>query len=218
MAKIQIKYDKYTAFSFYLENQRKAWRVVEKIVLLSAKACYEPKKNKTALVMNLKKIKLPLLAKIIVAIVLGVLFGNVFNETTVRMFLTFNGIFSQFLGFMIPLIIVGLVTPAIADIGNGAGKLLVATVAFAFGDTILAGLLAYGTGSALFPRLIADTAPVVVDKAEELKPFFEVEIPAMLNVMSALVFSFMLGLGIAHMRSHTMHKVYYIRDEYLKKV
>ena len=208
MAKIQIKYDKYTAFSFYLENQRKAWRVVEKIVLLSAKACYEPKKNKTALVMNLKKIKLPLLAKIIVAIVLGVLFGNVFNETTVRMFLTFNGIFSQFLGFMIPLIIVGLVTPAIADIGNGAGKLLVATVAFAFGDTILAGLLAYGTGSALFPRLIADTAPVVVDKAEELKPFFEVEIPAMLNVMSALVFSFMLGLGIAHMRSHTMHKVF----------
>ena len=206
MAKIQIKYDKYTAFSFYLENQRKAWRVVEKIVLLSAKACYEPKKNKTALVMNLKKIKLPLLAKIIVAIVLGVLFGNVFNETTVRMFLTFNGIFSQFLGFMIPLIIVGLVTPAIADIGNGAGKLLVATVAF--GDTILAGLLAYGTGSALFPRLIADTAPVVVDKAEELKPFFEVEIPAMLNVMSALVFSFMLGLGIAHMRSHTMHKVF----------
>lgn len=158
--------------------------------------------------MNLKKIKLPLLAKIIVAIVLGVLFGNVFNETTVRMFLTFNGIFSQFLGFMIPLIIVGLVTPAIADIGNGAGKLLVATVAFAFGDTILAGLLAYGTGSALFPRLIADTAPVVVDKAEELKPFFEVEIPAMLNVMSALVFSFMLGLGIAHMRSHTMHKVF----------
>ena len=158
--------------------------------------------------MNLKRIKLPLLAKIIVAIVLGVLFGNVFNETTVRMFLTFNGIFSQFLGFMIPLIIVGLVTPAIADIGNGAGKLLVATVAFAFGDTILAGLLAYGTGSALFPRLIADTAPVVVDKAEELKPFFEVEIPAMLNVMSALVFSFMLGLGIAHMRSHTMHKVF----------
>lgn len=158
--------------------------------------------------MNLKRIKLPLLAKIIVAIVLGVLFGNVFNETTVRMFLTFNGIFSQFLGFMIPLIIVGLVTPAIADIGNGAGKLLVATVAFAFGDTILAGLLAYGTGSALFPRLIADTAPVVVDKAEELKPFFEVEIPAMLNVMSALVFSFMLGLGIAHMRSYTMHKAF----------
>ena len=97
--------------------------------------------------MNLKRTKLPLLAKIIVAIVLGVVFGNVFNETLVRTFLTFNGIFSQFLGFMIPLIIVGLVTPAIADIGNGAGKLLVVTVALAFGDTILAGLLAYGTGS-----------------------------------------------------------------------
>ena len=121
-------------------------------------------KNK---VMNLKRTKLPLLARIIVAIVLGVVFGNVFNETLVRTFLTFNGIFSQFLGFMIPLIIIGLVTPAIAD-----------------------------------------TAPVAVDKAVELKPFFEVEIPAMLNVMSALVFSFMVGLGIAHMRSQALHKVF----------
>ncbi|MEE1204509.1 MAG: dicarboxylate/amino acid:cation symporter, partial [Prevotella sp.] len=59
----------------------------------------------------MKRTKLPLLAKIIVPIVLGVVFGNFFNETLVRTFLTFNGIFSQFLGFMIPLIIVGLVTP-----------------------------------------------------------------------------------------------------------
>lgn len=92
------------------------------------------------------KRKLPLLAKIIIAIVLGVLLGNVVSEGWVRLFLTFNGIFSQFLGFMIPLIIVGLVTPAIADIGHGAGKLLLVTVGLAFVDTILAGYLAYGTG------------------------------------------------------------------------
>ena len=79
---------------------------------------------------------MPLLARIIVAILLGVVLGNFFNEATVRLFLTFNGIFSQFLGFMIPLIIIGLVTPAIADIGHGAGKLLLATVGIAFADTI----------------------------------------------------------------------------------
>ena len=66
----------------------------------------------------LAKVKTPLLARIIIAIILGVVFGNFFNEAAVRAFLTFNGIFSQFLGFMIPLIIIGLVTPAIADIGH----------------------------------------------------------------------------------------------------
>ena len=111
----------------------------------------------------MKRIKMPLLARIILAILLGVIFGNFFNEAAVRAFLTFNGIFSQFLGFMIPLIIIGLVTPAIADIGHGAGKLLLATVGIAFADTILAGLLAYGTGSALFPHMIANSAHVAVD-------------------------------------------------------
>ena len=177
---------------------QKTWRFVRNIAPLQAKS----KTN------DMKRIKMPLLARIILAILLGVIFGNFFNEAAVRAFLTFNGIFSQFLGFMIPLIIIGLVTPAIADIGHGAGKLLLATVGIAFADTILAGLLAYGTGSALFPHMIANSAHVAVDKVEELKPFFEIKIPAMVDVMSALVFSFIAGLGIAHKGSRTMQKIF----------
>ena len=156
----------------------------------------------------MKSIKVPLLVRIIIAIALGVIFGNIFNEGCVRAFLTFNGIFSQFLGFMIPLIIMGLVTPAIADIGHGAGKLLLVTVGLAFADTILAGLLAYGTGSALFPAMVASTQNVSVDKVEELKPFFELKIPAMLDVMSALVFSFIAGLGVAYKECRTLKNVF----------
>lgn len=152
--------------------------------------------------------QIPLLGKIIIAIVLGVVLGNVLTEEWVRLFLTFNGIFSQFLGFMIPLIIIGLVTPAIADIGHGAGKLLLVTVGLAFADTILAGLLAYGTGSLCFPDMVARTGHVTVDKIEELKPFFELKIPAMVDVMSALVFSFIAGIGIAYKSSRTMHNVF----------
>ncbi len=152
--------------------------------------------------------QIPLLGKIIIAIVLGVVLGNVLTEEWVRLFLTFNGIFSQFLGFMIPLIIIGLVTPAIADIGHGAGKLLLVTVGLAFADTILAGLLAYGTGSRCFPDMVARTGHVTVDKIEELKPFFELKIPAMVDVMSALVFSFIAGIGIAYKSSRTMHNVF----------
>ena len=177
---------------------QKTWRFVRNIAPLQAKS----KTN------DMKRIKMPLLARIILAILLGVVFGNFFNEAAVRAFLTFNGIFSQFLGFMIPLIIIGLVTPAIADIGHGAGKLLLATVGIAFADTILAGLLAYGTGSTLFPHMIANSAHVAVDKVEELKPFFEIKIPAMVDVMSALVFSFIAGLGIAHKGSRTMQKIF----------
>ena len=63
--------------------------------------------------------KIGLLPRILIAIVLGVLLGNVLPEAWVRIFVTFNGLFSQFLGFLIPLIIIGLVAPAIADGGTG---------------------------------------------------------------------------------------------------
>ena len=72
----------------------------------------------------MKKIKIGLLPRIIIAIILGIAIGTVFPAPLVRIFVTFNGIFSEFLNFSIPLIIVGLVTVAIADIGKGAGKML----------------------------------------------------------------------------------------------
>ena len=72
----------------------------------------------------MKKIKIGLLARIVIAIILGIAIGTFFPAPLVRIFVTFNGIFSEFLNFSIPLIIVGLVTVAIADIGKGAGKML----------------------------------------------------------------------------------------------
>ena len=98
--------------------------------------------------------KLGLLPRIVIAIVMGVLLGNMLPEAWVRIFVTFNDLFSQFLGFLIPLIIIGLVTPAIADIGHSAGRLLLLTVGLAYADTIVAGLLAFVTGTMFFPMLI----------------------------------------------------------------
>ena len=72
--------------------------------------------------MEKKKIKFGLLPRIIIAIILGIVFGLFMPKSIVRVFVTFNSIFSNFLQFLIPLIIVGLVTPAIADIGKGAGN------------------------------------------------------------------------------------------------
>ena len=146
----------------------------------------------------MKTQKIGLLTKIIIAIALGIVIGLISPSWLVRAFLTFNGIFSQFLGFIIPLIIVGLVTPAISDIGKTAGKMLLITVVIAYGSTVFAGLISYLTGATLFPEMIqSGTSLQSIQGAEELTPFFTVSIPPALNVMTALVMAFTLGLGLA---------------------
>ena len=150
--------------------------------------------------------KLGLLPRIIIAIVMGILIGNVLPEGWVRVFVTFNYVFSQFLGFLIPLIIIGLVTPAIADIGKAAGRLLLLTVGLAYADTIVAGLLGFATGSMFFPMLIDTEATTAIEKAETLQPYFLLNIPAILDVMAALVSSFVVGIGIAYTDSPTLKK------------
>ena len=167
-----------------------------------------------------KKRRIGLLPRVIIAILLGIAFGYFLPAPVVRVFLTFNSIFSQFLGFMIPLIIIGLVTPAIAGIGKGAGKMLLATVVIAYVDTVVAGSLSYGTGSWLFPSMIASTGGSMphIDKATELAPYFTISIPAMVDVMSGLVFSFIVGLGIAYGGLRTLENVFNEFKHIIEKV
>ena len=153
----------------------------------------------------MKKLKIGLLGKILIAIALGIGTGLIAQPWMVRTMLTFNGIFSQFLGFAIPLIILGLVTPAISDIGKTAGKMLLITVAIAYGSTVIAGLISYLTGAALFPGMISSGASLeTLGSAEELTPFFTVNIPPVMGVMTALVLSFTLGLGLAYIERKTL--------------
>lgn len=167
-----------------------------------------------------KKRRIGLLPRVIIAILLGIALGYFFPAPAVRVFLTFNSIFSQFLGFMIPLIIIGLVTPAIAGIGKGVGKMLLATVVIAYVDTVIAGSLSYGTGSWLFPSMIASTGGSMphIDKATELAPYFTITIPAMVDVMSGLVFSFIVGLGIAYGGLRTLENVFNEFKHIIEKV
>ena len=155
----------------------------------------------------MKLSKIGLLPRIIIAIILGVLCGTFFPEWAVRCFVTFNSIFSHFLSFLIPLIIVGLVAPAIADIGRGAGKLLLITAVLAYGDTVFSGFMSYFVSTGIFPSLIdRSQAAQAVATVEELQPFFTIEIPPLLDVMSALIAAFVMGLGISFFESPTLKK------------
>ena len=98
--------------------------------------------------------KLGLLPKLIIAIILGIILGKTGFLFGVRIMATFNGIFGNFLGFVIPLIIIGFVAPGIGDLGKGAGKLLGFTALLAYGSTVLAGTLTFFANSAIFPKIL----------------------------------------------------------------
>lgn len=157
----------------------------------------------------MKKIKIGLLARIIIAIILGIAIGTVFPAPLVRIFVTFNGIFSEFLNFSIPLIILGLVTVAIADIGKGAGKMLLITALIAYGATLFSGFLSYFTGVTVFPSLIEPGGVPLeeVSEAQGILPYFSVAIPPLMNVMTALILAFTLGLGLAALNSNALKNV-----------
>ena len=157
----------------------------------------------------MKSIRIGLLGRIIIAIALGILFGNFLPEAMVRIFVTFNGIFSEFLGFIIPLIILGLVTPAIADIGSQAGRMLVVTTLVAYTATLISGFLSYFTGATFFPSMITPGASIdQISQAHDAVPFFTVSIPASMNVMTALVMSFTLGIGLAYLNKETLKNAF----------
>ena len=156
----------------------------------------------------MKKFKIDLLPRIIIAIILGIAIGTIFPTPLVRIFVTFNGIFSEFLNFSIPLIIVGLVTIAIADIGKGAGKMLLITALIAYGATLFSGFLSYFTGVTIFPSLIDTGVPLEeVSEAQGIVPYFSVSIPPLMNVMTALILSFTLGLGLASLQKDALKNV-----------
>lgn len=153
--------------------------------------------------------RLPLLVRILLAIVLGIVLGKWMPLWLLGVFTTFNALFSSLLKFLIPLIIVGLVMPAIADIGRSAGRLLLLTVAIAYGSTVLSGLFSYAVSSSLFPELISPSDVAAVESATDAvaPPYFTLEIPPLLDVMSALVLAFVAGLGMAYLGLPRMKNV-----------
>lgn len=145
-----------------------------------------------------------LLPRVILAIALGILCGLFFPDWATRAALTFNVLFRQFLGFVIPLLIFGLVAPGIADLGRSAGRLLALTAALAYAFTLVSGFGTYFASRAIFPSLLEGSEVVLPEEQAALSPYFTIEMPPVMGVMSALVLAFILGLGMAYIHSRTL--------------
>ena len=152
---------------------------------------------------------LSLIKRIILSIILGIIIGTTCSyinlDTPVRILMTFNSIFGNLLSFLIPLIIVGFIVPGIASLGNKSGRGLFITTLISYLSNFLVGFIAFLIGSLVLPMFIVNAS--LNTGNSNISPYFTIDIPPMFSIISALVFAFLLGIGISK-----------IKDSYLLKV
>lgn len=155
--------------------------------------------------LNMKK--MPLVLKIVIALILGIGIGLLCNSATItfpiRILATFSGLFGNFLSFIIPLIIIGFIIPGIATLGKKSGKGLLITTVIAYISTIIAGILAYIVGATILSRLISGTTSLS-DGGASVEPYFTISMDPIMGVMTALIFAFVMGIGIAKYNGTTL--------------
>lgn len=153
-------------------------------------------------------IKLSLFAKVLIAIACGALLGLVVPDWTVRLFKTFNVLFAQILRFIIPMLVLGLVTPSIYNLGKGAGKMLLIVVFTAYVSTILAGLFAYGSASAFLPNIISagDLSADQAGNVTAYEPYIDLKIAPLCDILTALCISFMCGICCIYIKGDALRK------------
>lgn len=141
------------------------------------------------------------------AIILGIVCSFFFPDGLARIFVTFNGLFGNFLGFFIPVLIFSLITPAIAGLGRGAGKWLAITTGIAYCSALISGLISWGVANSIYPKLLAGQQNVHAADIEEgaLAPYISVEMPAPMAVMTALILAFVVGVAMTTVKSDTLY-------------
>ena len=154
--------------------------------------------------------KLSLISRVFICLVIGIGLGlflkSINVDFPIRILSTIGDLFKNFLSFIIPLIIIAFIVPGIASLGKKAGKALLISTVVAYVSTIIAGLLAYFVGAALIPKFLK-TNSLLSESASQITSYFTVDMPPVMEVMSALVLAFVLGIGIAKLNNSVAIKL-----------
>lgn len=150
----------------------------------------------------MKKIFSSLPVKLLIGIIIGIIFGQIFPENVMSVVVPLKNILGQVINFVVPLIVIGFIAPSITKLGNNASRMLGVALMVAYTSSVLAALLSMGAGYAIIPNL------PVVSEIEGLKELpedvFGLTIPQIMNVMSALAFSILIGLAAIWTKAKTI--------------
>ncbi|AZP03337.1 dicarboxylate/amino acid:cation symporter [Jeotgalibaca ciconiae] len=146
--------------------------------------------------------KIGLVPKLIVGILVGIFVGAFASESMIRIFVTFSSFISAYISFIIPLMVIAFVTAGIGELKSGAGKLLGLTLALAYGFTLISGTFSYIVSRIAFPFFINNESFAAIGEGSSasITPYFTIPLDPMVDVTSALVFAFIMGLGISTLR------------------
>ena len=137
--------------------------------------------------------------RLLLGIVIGILFGLVFHEGVMKVIVTLKYIMGQLITFCVPLIIIGFIAPSITKLGANASRLLGVAVVIAYVSSIGAAFMSMGAGYALIPHLSIDNSVEGLRSLPEV--VFQLDIPQIMSVMSALALSILLGLAVTWTKS-----------------
>ena len=150
----------------------------------------------------MKKIFSSLPVKLLIGIIIGIIFGQIFPENVMSVVVPLKNILGQVINFVVPLIVIGFIAPSITKLGNNASRMLGVALMVAYTSSVLAALLSMGAGYVIIPNL------PVVSEIEGLKELpedvFGLTIPQIMNVMSALAFSILIGLAAIWTKAKTI--------------
>ena len=131
--------------------------------------------------------------RLLLGIIIGVILGQVFPESVMKVVVTLQYIMGQLITFCVPLIIIGFIAPSITKLGKNASRLLGVAIVIAYVSSVCAALMSTGAGYALIPHLSIDTEVAGLRTLPDV--VFELNIPQIMSVMSALVLSVLVGLA-----------------------
>lgn len=162
------------------------------------------KGNKNNIMKHFIK-KYKLLVKIFLAIILGFIIGQFFPEAIVKFLASINLVIGKLMNFTIPLIIIAFVTKGITSLGKSSGKLLLITVILAYSFMIIASCFTYFVTTKIFPNILSDSLfdfQKLITKPDEVSNFVkQISFPPIMDVFSALILSFIIGIGITKTES-----------------
>ncbi len=153
----------------------------------------------------MKKILKSLPFKLLVGVIVGMVLGLIANEAFMNVIVTIKQLLGEIINFCVPLIVIGFIAPSITKLGSNASRMLVAALILAYVSSIGAAFASMAAGYAIIPHLS------IVSEVEGLRELpevvFDLKIPAVMEVMSALAFSLLLGLGVTWTKSKRMEEL-----------